>query len=511
MILERTGVVLLFLAAPLVTGCDTGTISDAQDAASGVDAAGDPGHDAGTDPGADPGGDPGSDPGLDAGVDAGVDAGADPGGDEGPADCAAIATFEDGLVPERTLHVAENGNDNAGDGSLEHPFATIERAAQDASAGTAIRIHSGTYAGGAFISGLSGEPGRPVWLGGAPGEQRPVFEGGGQAMQLSRVRHLVVHDLEVRNTSQNGINCDDGSDYADPDATRHLILRNLWIHDVGSDGNQDCLKLSGLDDYLVLDSRFARCGGGMSGSGIDHVGCHHGLIARCRFEQMSGNGVQCKGGSEDIEIRWSRFVDAGERAVNMGGSTGFDYFRPPLSPDAANTEARDIRVVANLIEGGSASLAFVGCVDCLAAHNTIIDPERWILRILQETTTSDGYVFLPAGECNFTNNLVYFARDAISTWVNIGPGTAPETFGFQTNLWYAHDHPDQSQPALPVAEQGAVVGQDPQLRDPGGGDFHIGNSSPAAAAGAPLATVAGDLDGACFANPPSIGAYQASD
>ena len=54
----------------------------------------------------------------------------------------------------------------------------------------------------------------------------------------------------------------------------------------------DIKKLSGLDDYWVLDSRFARCGGGNSGSGIDHVGCHHGVVAGNVFDTMSGNGVQ---------------------------------------------------------------------------------------------------------------------------------------------------------------------------------------------------------------------------
>jgi len=66
----------------------------------------------------------------------------------------------------------------------------------------------------------------------------------------------------------------------------------------------------------------------MSGSGIDHVGCHHGLLALNHLHDMSGNAIQCKGGSEDLEIRWNHMVDAGQRAVNMGGSTGFEFFRP---------------------------------------------------------------------------------------------------------------------------------------------------------------------------------------
>jgi hypothetical protein len=163
-----------------------------------------------------------------------------------------------------------------------------------------------------------------------------------------------VHDLEIHSASSNGLNCDDGGVYASPSPARHLVLERLHVHDIGGTGNEDGIKLSGVDDFVVLDSRLERCGGGGSGSGIDQVGCHRGLIARCRFEQMSGNAVQCKGGSEDIEIRWCRLHEPGQRGINIGGSTGLQYFRPPVSATQPNFEAKNIRVLANEIVGGSA-------------------------------------------------------------------------------------------------------------------------------------------------------------
>ena len=180
-----------------------------------------------------------------------------------------------------------------------------------------------------------------------PGEARPVIEGGADAMHLVRPRYVVIHDLEIRNQTANGLNVDDGSEYANPDAARYLVFRNLYIHDIGSGGNQDCLKLSGLNDYFVLDSRFARCGGGGSGSAVDHVGCHRGLLARNLLEDLQGNGIQSKGGSEDIEIRWNRVNNGGQRGVNLGGSTGTEFFRPPLTA-GSNFEARNIRAIANV-------------------------------------------------------------------------------------------------------------------------------------------------------------------
>src|SRR6185503_6669598 len=307
----------------------------------------------------------------------------------------------------------------------------------------------------------------------------------------------------------NGINTDDDGQYANADAARFVVFRNLSIHDIGAGGNQDCLKLSGLNDYWVLDSDFQRCGGGGSGSAIDHVGCHHGLIARNVFSDLQGNGVQCKGGSEDIEVRRNRFSNAGERAVNMGGSTGAEFFRPPLSTANPNFEASNIRVVANVFTGSTSPIAFVGCVDCLALNNTIVNPARWILRILQETVTGGGYTFLPAQNGRFLNNLVYFTRGILSTTVNVGPSTSAATFVFANNLWYAQDAPGSSRPTdLPAAETGGVVGVDPLLSNPTSGDYSLRTSSPAIGAGRVAPELRSDVTGRCFTDPPSIGAYE---
>ncbi len=37
------------------------------------------------------------------------------------------------------------------------------------------------------------------------------------------------------------------------------FFRNLAIRDIGTGGNNDCLKLSGANDFWVLDSEFSNC------------------------------------------------------------------------------------------------------------------------------------------------------------------------------------------------------------------------------------------------------------
>ena len=421
-----------------------------------------------------------------------------------PERCDRVDAFGRGLEPNAAIHVATWGSNTTGDGSPGNPYATISRAAQDAAPGSAIRVHEGTYPGGTYLADLAGAADAPIWIGGAPGEPRPVIEGGGEGLHLVRASFVVIHDLEVRFAANNGINADDGGDYGNPLASHHLTFSSLWIHDIGGTGNQDCLKLSGLNAYTVTLSEFASCGGGTSGSGVDHVGCHDGLIARNTFHDLSANAIQSKGGSRDIDIWWNRFIDAGERGLNLGGSTGFTYFRPPLSTAQPNAEARDLRVVANVFDGSTAAVAYVGCVGCVVANNTILDPENWILRILQETVTTPPYVFEPCRDGVFVNNIVSFDRSALSTYLNIGPNTAPDSFTFASNLWYAWDDPSQSQPNLPVIETNGIYGENPLL----GPDLRIGSSSPAAGSGESTPWTWGDRDGFCFADPPSRGAFE---
>src|SRR5690606_36179665 len=156
--------------------------------------------------------------------------------------------------------------------------------------------------------------------------------------------------------------------------------------------------------------------------------------------------------------------------------------------------------------GGLAPLAFVGCVDCLAANNTIIEPENWVFRILQETVSTPEYEFLPSGNSRVVNNIVYF-DDQVGVAVNVGGNTDPGSFVLANNLWYRFDDPGQSAPpgGLPVAETDGIIGEDPLLADPGNGDYQVDPTGPAAGAGVSVAELGGDMDGVCFADPPSIG------
>jgi hypothetical protein len=330
-------------------------------------------------------------------------------------------------------------------------------AVQDAKPGTTILLAPGAYRGGYSFTGLNGEPGRPIVIGAADPEHPPVFSDRGVGIHLSKVTHVELHDLTFERITGNGLNIDNGGQNAAP--AHHVVLRNLRIRDIGAGQNADGIKLSGVDDFRVVDCVVERWGTG-GGSGIDMVGCHRGVIEGSTFRHTDppgANGVQCKGGSSDIIVRRNVFENAGGRGVNIGGSTGMPYFRPPVKEGGENAEARNIRVEGNRFRGCWAPVAFIGVDGAIVRFNTIEQPLKWAVRILQENQ-ADGFVPCRNGE--FTDNVIVFecARWA-EGGVNVGGKTAPATFKFARNWWYCADRPDRSRPHLPVAETDGVYGR----------------------------------------------------
>ena len=158
------------------------------------------------------------------------------------------------------------------------------------------------------------------------------------------------------------------------------------------------------------------------------------MISGNYFHDTAQNGVQAKGGSADTIIHGNLFARIPARGVNAGGSTGLPYFRPSDAP----YEAANIRILSNVFVDngamGGAAVAYVGCDGCTFAHNTVISPQTWVVRILQESTDPR---FVPSRDGLFVNNVVVLDTGDIRTFVNVGGGTAPETFTFANNLWYA--------------------------------------------------------------------------
>ena len=327
----------------------------------------------------------------------------------------------------------------------------LAAALRAAKPGDEIRLTSGTYRGGIHVT-LAGAKDKPIVLTSDDPTQKAVIDGR-SGLHLAGSNYVTVSHLRIRGSTGNGLNIDDGGADAAERAVGIRVL-DCEIIDTGPKGNTDGIKLSGLKDFEITGCTVE----GWGGSAIDMVGCADGVIQGCSITGKDGfdqsSGVQMKGGTTRITVKQNRFSNAGSRALNVGGSTGLAYFRPL---DAAY-EAKEITVENNLIEGSETAVAFVGVDGAVFRNNTIKQPGKWVMRILQESRDAR---FAKCRNVIFERNLIEYSRQSVRTFVNIGPDTQPETFVFKSNWWWCVDGATVK-PDLPAPETDGVYGRDPK-------------------------------------------------
>ena len=353
----------------------------------------------------------------------------------------------------------------------------LARALKAAKPGTTVLLAPGRYKSGLHAEGVHGSPELPITVRSKDRDNPATFVGGNTGLQFSRVSHLTIRDLVIEDCASNGLNIDDGGQYGKP--SHHVTLVNVVVRRLPA-GNHDGIKLSGLDNFQVLECRVENWGG----SAVDMVGCHGGWIHSCTFVGGGDSGVQMKGGSSKVSVSHNTFSDAGLRAVNAGGSTGTEYFRPPVAqmPAASKYEAKEVSVTYNVFQGAQAAVAFVGVDGCKVENNTIYVPGKWAFRILQENREPG---FVPCRNGVVGKNLVVFKSEAWGEGgTNIGPGTDAGSFRYSQNFWYCLDSPARSNPRLPTQETGGVYGKDPLFENGPAGDFRLRAGSPAKGFGA---------------------------
>ena len=376
-----------------------------------------------------------------------------------------------------------------------YPWANLQTAATASSPGDTILFHSGTYAGGQYVANLAGSSTGWITILVAPGDSVTI-SGGGTAWQLSDPAYVAIEGFVFEHQTLNGVNIDDGGDYSTP--AHHVRIRRCTFREINATGNNDLLKLSGLDEFEISDCTFED--GSPGGSGLDMVGCHSGTITNNSFARMGSNAIQAKGGTAELTIARNFFLHCGERTLNLGGSTGLAYFRPTDAP----YEASDLRVWSNVIVGSNAAIAYVGAINVDVINNTIVRPQVWVTRILQETV--DPLRFIECGENSFRQNLI--VQGMIRTETNVGPNTRPETFLYADNYWHNFQDSSWSGPILPVSDPGLVLGSDPQFVDSITHNYRLEPTSQATGRIWSAVQPLEDFDGTPYAMPRSAGAFE---
>jgi hypothetical protein len=331
-------------------------------------------------------------------------------------------------------------------------YPTLAAAAVQAAPGDTILFAGGVYKGGDNMVRLQGKAGKPIVLM-SKSRDTVIIRGGAAGWMLRNAAWLHIRGIIFEQQTGNGFNIDDGGLYDQP--SHHIFFTRCTFRNIAAVGNNDLLKLSGLDSFEIRDCNFLN--GAKDGSGIDMVGCHYGVIAGCRFENMGSNAIQAKGGSRFIRIERNYFRNCGERTLNLGGSTGLPFFRP----QNADFEAADLQVHSNLIIGSLSAINYVGCTRVEVFNNTIYKPGKWVVRILQENKDSNR--FIACGNNSFRNNIVCHGND-VTNDCNIGAGTDAQSFHFSHNLWSHTENPGWKGPVgLPVTDAGSLVVMKPGI------------------------------------------------
>lgn len=369
-------------------------------------------------------------------------------------------------------------------------YSNPQLALQVAKPGDTVLMYPSVYSGDYFIQNLKGSRNARITLKGVNADQ--VIIEGAQAFQFSEIEFVNLQDFSLRGQSANGLNLDDGGTYDTP--AKNVQISNIRFLKMNATGNNDMLKLSGLDSFEVLNCHFFD--GSPGGSGIDMVGCHYGIIRQCSFTNQ-GNSIQCKGGSRFLRIEQNLFSNGGDRTLNLGGSTGAPFFRPVQ----ANYEASDILVSSNHFQGSQAPIAYVGCRRVQVSNNTFYNPTKWIIRILQES--ADTSFYQSCANNIFSNNLIY--ASSIDPTINIGPYTSEKTFQFQNNLWFSSRNQNWKGPTLPVTESNGLYAINPMLEDIVNGNVRPTKNSPVIGKGKFYSEINTDFYKQSFKNPPSIG------
>lgn len=407
----------------------------------------------------------------------------------GSAGCApALPTFADGKAPTATLHV-QAGASAGGDGSAASPFNALITAIQAATPGTEVRV-SGELPGLTYTTDVHGTADAPIWITGEPGAKIGP-------LTLQGASHVVVQDLELSGSPDGHVLHFFSAD--------HLLFRRLRIHDAGL----GCIKGSQATSAYVEDSELWAAG--LAGTGhpiLDFVGVNGAHIVRSRFHEGPGVMVMLKGGTSDLLFAWNEVYDQTTpgNALALGQSTGPQYFQP------LDSAFEGLRIVAfgNLLHDlVGAPVAFEGCKDCAALHNTIWNTTgAQLVRFLPGAAgeASGVTVSKPEG-CRFAGNIVVGGQEAGASLnadpENHGPGNVVDYNAFlkpgALNWWGD----------IPQDMAHSTYDQDPQLSAEGapGNVPLVDGKGPPDIGSLPFAgAFVRDHEGACVSLPADLGA-----
>jgi hypothetical protein len=127
-------------------------------------------------------------------------------------------------------------------------YATLQAAAADAQPGDTLQFATGVHQGGGHIVDLHGTESQPIVIRGDNGKTA-IIQGGSNGFQMSDARYVRLEGLVFEQQTGNGLNIDDGGTPETP--SHNILIDNCEWRSMNATGNNDELKMSGIDDFRV--------------------------------------------------------------------------------------------------------------------------------------------------------------------------------------------------------------------------------------------------------------------
>ncbi|MBD3374016.1 hypothetical protein GF406_03185, partial [candidate division KSB1 bacterium] len=428
-----------------------------------------------------------------------------------------IGCDESAVAATTRWFVATDGNDNSGIGSIDQPFATLEKAGDWTTPGDTIYVRGGTYGGIKHVyGGASGTAAEPVVIT-AYLQEQPVFDGTGVSVASNEglfsvvdwdhtLSYIIVDGLEICHSSGKGLVWFDCTD---------LIIRNCTVHHIqykaiGGYGHRVTIEDNHAFQAALVNTNGSMLPGGWPGIIQGSVSWRDGthpsdyIIRNNVVHDCWGEGI-IPGQCDNTLIEGNTVYDVFSVHIYLDKSTNVtvrnntlyttnrlydrsDKGYPATAIALANEESvyatdtplQNIQIYNNIIHGCGRGISYWQdpantrsantYVNVSCFHNTIVDPVR---QSIWFDEVPSGYT-QPSG-CQLKNNIIESGQyQALfndlsawtfshNDWVDGVPAFAQEPNSFsQDPLFVAPAlagpiNGYKVQPLSPVIDAGVVV------------------------------------------------------
>lgn len=142
-----------------------------------------------------------------------------------------IAYASENAVAATSIFVATSGSDSSGNGSIDNPYGSIEKAAREANPGDTVYVRGGVYNVGEQSIGADGTDTQRITIKPYNNEE-VVLDADGKNLAenegiiaLTSAKYVTVEGFEMRNSTGRGITIYE---------SEHIIIRNNYVHHIGT-------------------------------------------------------------------------------------------------------------------------------------------------------------------------------------------------------------------------------------------------------------------------------------